>query len=299
MRTMFIACAGAIIAGAEAGPIEPTYLVPESGHAAIGQEMSLALRPGIDADSPARPWPAAGVPWLFVRTDSTQRNRHGVGPEDPLARSISVRLLHPGVTMVGIEQPVSEKSVAGADLAEFAVDRATIESDPPALDGDIVLRRIESAKALIRVRNRTGASIRGDAATSKSGQRVELRALVDPTAVPIGSDIWVRAYVNGSSVPRARVFATNVDDGRVREALADGAGIASFRLDSPGRWRIEFHRLAPPLPPERQAPPRVRVIAPPTPGADGSDEPGSPRTEPDWVLYSATLTFDAGEGGRP
>ena len=97
---------------------------------------------------------------------------------------------------------------------------------------------------------------------------VEIRALMDPTAVMLPSDIAVRVYVRGDGAPGVTVIATHEPSGASRSSAADARGIANVRLDRPGAWRVEFHSLEP---------------------AEDDDA--------DWVLHSGTLTFDAGAGG--
>lgn len=119
--------------------------------------------------------------------------------------------------------------------------------------------RVQSACALVRA-----GSAATDVAVSKSGLATEIRALMDPTALLLPSDMAVRVYADGSAVAGATVIATHAASGEERRTTADDKGIAPVRLDRTGVWRVEFHHAAP--------------------SRDGGA---------DWVVYTCVLTFEA------
>ena len=132
------------------------------------------------------------------------------------------------------------------------------------------MRRIESAKGLVRVSDPEGRPVRPSAvAQSKTGQAVEIRPLADPTMTAVGSDLPLRAYVLGEKLVGARMLATCIADGVTREAITDESGSCHFRIASTGVWRVEFHDVRP-----------------------LSDDP-----EATWAIYSATLTFEVTRNG--
>ena len=225
-------------------------------------------------------WDEAGIEWVFVRDSRSQRN-HPSAPVEADGRTVRVAPTRAGVTMVGVDlaRRVEVMGVeefgrlmqrAGQAWEESATGHE--KAPPPGQEAplrdavaQVRVQRVESACALVRV----GGSAT-DVAVSKSGLATEIRALMDPTALLLPSDMAVRVYADGSGVPGATVIATHAPSGEERRTKADDKGIAPVRLDRTGVWRVEFHHAAPS-------------------SHDGAD----------WVVYSCVLTFEAtrGEGG--
>ena len=229
-------------------------------------------------------WGEAGVEWVFVRDSHSQRN-HAGAPIEADGRTLRVSPTRAGVTMVGVDlaRRVEVMGVeafgrlmerAGKGLEEMQTgpgkapprdqEAPPRDQEAPAQDAEAPLQvlRVESACALVRV---GGAAT--DVGVSKSGLATEIRALMDPTALLLPSDMAVRVYADGSGVPGATVIATHAASGAERRTTADEKGIAPVRLDRPGLWRVEFHHVVP-----------------------------SRDAEADWVVYSCVLTFEAGAG---
>ncbi len=210
-------------------------------------------------------WGGAGVEWVFVRDSRSQRN-HQSAPAGDDGMTVRVSPVRAGVTMVGVDlarRVEVMKAEAFGQLAERAGKASeTVPGKVPPRDGGVRVLRVESACALVRV---GGAAT--DVGVSKSGLATEIRALMDPTALRLPSDMAVRVYADGSGVPGATVIATHAASGAERRTTADDKGIAPVRLDRPGVWRVEFHHVA-----------RARDDA------------------ADWVVYSCVLTFEAGGG---
>jgi uncharacterized GH25 family protein len=82
--------------------------------------------------------------------------------------------------------------------------------------------------------------------TSKTGQKVEVLPLVDPTRVAPGDDLPVRVYYEGIKVAKARVTASVVPtaggDPINLEAAhpTDEHGTTRFRVSQGGTWTIRF-----------------------------------------------------------
>lgn len=258
----------ALTAAAVRGQSAP-FLVPDRYAGAVGEELRLSVRtaepghPG-EADLAQTDWP--GVEWFFARVGGTQENRSEVVPGD--AGAVTWPLTHAGVTMVGVDfEPVIE-TVPGERFARLLAER-TAAAVPPdlATRESVRVRHIRSVKTLVTVRA-PGAPT-PDAATgvSKAGQAVEIRPLFDPTATPVGGDLPLRMYIDGDAFGKPRIVATHAPSG-ASVTLGGGEGVRStldLRITGPGPWRVEF----------RHAAPLVGDAA------------------ADWVLYSATLTFEA------
>jgi hypothetical protein len=252
-----------------------TYLTPAKYAATVGERVAVFsdVREG---DVIRRtPWPTQTIDWLFVRAPGTQENRENVGPADPKEDFVSVTLAKPGVTMIALDTKPVVTIVSGKQFKAFAKRTATgrLYEDAIAAIADedrVRMRRIESAKTLVRVLDPDGKPMSHSAvAQSKTGQAVEIRALADPTMVAVGSDLPVRAYVGADARPGVKMLATCVATGKTQEALTDPTGSCHFRISDAGVWRVEFH-YAEPL----------------------ENDPNA-----DWVVYSATLTFETTKTG--
>jgi hypothetical protein len=267
---LLAAGAAAVAAGQTA-----TYLAPAQYAATVGEQVAVRVEAGDGEAVRPVPWPTERIDWLFIRAPGTQENREDVGPRDPQGNFIEVALTKPGVTLIALDTKPTETTVAGKQFKAFA--RRTLPSTAydAAIAGiadaaQVRTRQIESAKTLVRVADPTGKPASHSAvAQSKTGQAVEIRPLADPTMVTIGSDLPVRAYVGGSKQVGVKVLATCVATGKTQQAIADSTGSCHFRISDPGVWRIEFHHLTSP-----------------------PDD-----TKTDWVIYSATLTFEASRTG--
>lgn len=251
-----------VIAPAGANAQTVRTMEPSAGTAAVGETVRLRLS---DSRTGAVPWTEAPVEHFFARTSWTQHNRDevqaaGEGPEAlwPADR--------PGVLMLGCDLEPREERVTAQAFAAFA-ERVLPASRARALQtaeaaGEVLLRRAESSKALVRVIGQ-GAADAASIATSKSGQRVEIRPLMDPTAIEPGSDLAVRVYAQIPGPDDGVVIATNTTTGQVLRAPTNDTSLAVVPIAAPGRWVLEFHAISP----------------------DGGG----------WLVHSATLSFDVGD----
>ncbi|NUQ50201.1 MAG: hypothetical protein HUU27_09835 [Phycisphaerae bacterium] len=240
---------------------------------AHGTEARVRLLAG-DALAPAPvAWPAA-VAWLFSRSPGVQENLESAAPAaDGL---VSVPTGRIGVTVVGLDLPPDEIILsAGAwesfrrahlprmRVAESAAERETIR-----------VRHIRSAKSLVRVREAgaggaSAAAASADApsaeAVSKTGQKAELRPLMDATRLRVGDDLALCVYADNVRRTGVRVTAVSVAAGAEQRVDVGEGGLANVRITHAGPWRIVCHF------------------------AEAAEAV-------DLVLYSATLTFEV-EGG--
>lgn len=213
-------------------------------------------------------WDTLDVQWLFWRWQDRAENRH---PETvPAAEAGALRLEagEAGPVVVGADFPQRTARLTAEQAAQVRQLAA-----PPGPAGTqhaaqpLAVIRLESATAIVRSdRDDSGPS---PIATSKTGQGAEIRPLMDPSRVPVDSDLAIRAYVQGASAPAQRVLAVHLDSGRTTPIDTDDSGIGSFTIDASGAWLLYFHRLE-----------------------DGEGE-RRPR------LFTATLRFDAPREGAP
>lgn len=252
------------------------FAEPAAAEVARGEAVSLSL---VDADG-AQSWTEHGAEYFLARTAWSQDNRDAV-PVAPLSRGLEATWVagEPGVLLLGVDLAARDETVSTGSFVSF-VERVLPASRRGALggllatddpEGMVVVRRVESCKALVRVEEGDDAPV--SIATSKTGQVVEIRPLMDPTAIVPGSDLAVRVYSRVPGPADGLVIATNVTTGETVRAPTNATSLAVIPIGEAGRWRLEFH-----------------AVEPAEAGAD-TDEEGTA----EWTVHTATLTFDVGE----
>jgi hypothetical protein len=282
------------LAGASARGQTSFYIVPDRPEAGVGEPFVITgERPG----GTGAPWPAEWLTWMFVRGGGGQRNYEPGTPAAEAGKAGPVITLEGfDAGMVGVELAPRDEAMDGKALAAWARENLSAKTLPEGLEalegaGPVVVRRVESAKALIRTRGegelrRENRPTRSATATDKAGQAVEIRPLFDPTAQPVPCDITLRMYAQGEGAKRAQLRVVHVASGEEQRVIADEKAIALVHLERPGAYRVEFHALVKYVPPDAPAGTR----APPASNAA-------------WALHTATLTFTvpdlAKEGPAP
>lgn len=205
-------------------------------------------------------WPE-GIDRIFVRSPGFQVNLSSEQAPRPVIgqRSMAITLEHPGVTLIGIDLARSDLDWPVESFRVLTGAGATPESIPDA--GTVRARLIECANSIVRVGSGPGST--ESVGTSKAGQVVEIRPLMDPAVAPVGSDVPLKAYIRGDAVKDAVVTATNASTGEVQDVHLARSGTGFFHVASPGLWRLEFRKA-------------VRT---------------EKENQPPWTVYSATLTF--------
>jgi hypothetical protein len=237
---------------------DAVLLTPTAHTVRQGETLRLNIEERTPAAALAAPWPAE-LSWFFVRLAGTQENRTAEVPPRERPQELTPAL--PGVAMIGVDLPPRESKWTPDEFASFA--RVTgCDDAPPATDAKVLI--LASATTLVRVNDAAGVTADDTTATTKSGQKVEIRPLMDPTTLAAGSDLPVRVYVQGEAVRDAIVLATHTPSGATVRARADTKGIAHLRIDQPGAWRIE-----------------LRSLRAPTKDADR------------WTIASASLSFES------
>jgi len=214
--------------------------------------------------SAASTFPAAPS-WFFIRLAGTQENRDASNtPAATRDGTLSLTLPLAGVALMGLDLAPQTSQWTLDVLHAFALSTGHADLCPTA--AATVEHRI-SAATLVRVTTDSGEARPDATATSKSGLAAEIRPLMDPTTLGVGSDLPLRLYVDGEAVADARITASHAATATTRSASTDARGIASIRIDHPGPWTLEFHTLTP------------------------LTDPADPH--PRWRAASASLTFSA------
>ncbi len=245
------AAVGATIA-ARAGAQSTTYLVPARFEAESGSKLEIHVELGVgDALSPAA-WPTGGLDQFFVRTAGTQRNLPEVAPARPEDAFVSIDLGDPDAAMIGLDRRPWIESVPGPKLRAFLEKDVAASSLPEGwkarTDADALrVRHLDSAKLLVRsVRELTVGGepekLPGSATSaSRAGQRSEIKVLVDPTVMALGSDLPLRVSWFDSKDVDATILAKNLPSGS-EVSVRTTKGNGWLRIDHPGRWQLEVHR---------------------------------------------------------
>ncbi len=256
---------------AAAGVLPASYLLPDKFVATAGGQVSLRVETGTPLAAQTAAWPADRLKWVFSRGVGVQENRDRIEATDPAKQVAAVTIPTPGVTVIGVDFKPVVTQVSGAELNAFLTANVAGAADNPAVKAlgaqpKVRVRRIESATTMVRA---PAGDIRDEhsaVAQAKTGQAVELRPLFDPTMLKVGADFPVRAFVDGSKQAGAKIQASaKATDAKT----ADDTAAAPFSIKQAGVWRIEFHH-AEPL----------------------KNDPAA-----DWVIYSATLTFEVRSEG--
>lgn len=269
----------AVVAAAPASAAPPTtlFLTFTPAQPEVGQSVELQWVAGAGREAQAAPWPDEGVAWMLIRAGGGQQNRHDVRPARNGDRTVAVEITQPGVTVIGIDQRPVISEMTGAELREY-IERHV--GDPAvrekarelAADRTYRVQHVASAKVLVRTRSADSNPRPAALAMSKTGQAAELRPAADPTALRVGSDLPVTAYIEGAKKEKIRILATNGATGRTATFQEVSGGSGYFRIGEAGPWRVEFHHAA----------------------------PVSDHKDAEWIIYTATLSFDvAASGGTP
>ncbi len=270
MAATLVACAWA----AMAADLPVMYLTPETYTPTVGQPLLLRAQLGTPLRAADTAWPQDRLASLFVLGGGTRLNRPTLPPSARDVNATEVTIAHPGVTVIGCNEQPQVTALTGEELRGFLRQNLAAADENPevqALAGvkQVRVRRIASAVTQVRSPE-AGLRAPSPLALAKVGLRNEIRPLMDPTATPVGRDVAVRVYVEGSKVAGAKVQATNLAQGTTQDKRTDDTGATYFTMTAAGTWRIEFH-VAQKL----------------------SDDP-----EADWLVRSATLTFETPAEGK-
>jgi hypothetical protein len=218
--------------------------------------------------------------WLYALGEHASHNYSALPPQDAGTLRASDLLADSQAVLFGVER---HERVVEMEAGHFALlaARAGVQRAPEAAgepegdgggEGGVVrVRRIEASKAIVRATPQPEGLHHSTIVTAKRGERAEIRPLFDPTMLEPESVFPVRVYTEGDGAKGATVIATHVETGAEHRVVADDKAIAILTLDRPGAWRVEFHVATPAAPEDADA---------------------------DWVVYSATLSFDVIGGAR-
>lgn len=213
-------------------------LTPDRFHTTPSQPITLSYPSPTASEFPAAP------AWFFVRLAGTQENRDATNATAPSPDgTLALPLPLAGVALIGLDLPTETSEWDAQTFTTFAQSAGRHDLCPTT--PSTVEHRI-SAATIVRISNEANSA--GNApsdptATSKAGLAAEIRPLMDPSALGVGSDLPIRIYIDGDAVAAARVSATHEATGTIINAATDSKGIATVRIDHAGKWTIRFHTI--------------------------------------------------------
>ncbi len=267
IREVFAAWLGAatVLGGELPAELGGRHLAVSKHAARVGDAVEISVgSAGAGAGRAASGWPESEIKWIFERADGTQRNHDTLSAAGVAKDRASIPLRQTGVTMVGLDFKPRDVTLDEAQLGDL-LKRFPEAPGEDNRDGSAAkigrrVRHESSATALIRSVDSDEPSA---IATSKSGQRAEIRPFMDPTLLKIGGDLPLKVYADGDKAVGARVRIVP-PRGDAIEQVSNPSGMVTIAIDASGVWRLEMEQL-------------VRA----------KHEPAT-----DWVFYTSSLTFE-------
>lgn len=270
IRVIALALGAACAPGAELPPeFAGRYVTVSTFRAGVGSSIDLSIQATRPAAGRATSsWPEGEIKWIFERADGTQRNQDTLPAAGAAKDRASITLRQAGVTMVGLDFKPREFMLDEAQLGEL-LKRFPGAAGEKKIDGatksGLRVRHESSATTLIRSLDSDESSA---IATSKSGQRAEIRPFMDPTLMKVGGDLPVKVYADGDKAAGARVRVVP-PGGDAIEHVSNPSGMVTISINASGVWRVEMEQL---------------VLAKHEPAVD-------------WIFYASSLTFEVPAAG--
>jgi hypothetical protein len=278
MRTSTFAILFAITGSALAelpASLSPRSLVASRMRVDANETVELRMATsGAAADRAAR-WPDDEIAWFFHRADGKQTNRDTLAPATPGSDRAPLTLTDAGVSMIGLQLRPQVVTVNEKQMDELRqrFDQKSADKNAPVPAGakGARVRHHSCATVLIHVDSADATSDESSAvATSKSGQKAEIRAMLDPTRRKTGDELPLRVYADGDKAAGARVRAIS-PGGKEVSSVTNPTGFVTIAITEAGTWRVEVQQLVP-----------------------ARDDPDA-----EWVLYSGSLTFETADAASP
>lgn len=193
-------------------------------------------------------WPTQEIGWLFVREEGTQHNLDALAPATEDKTLLRLERQGGGSALVGWDMPPRVEPTRPAELRTFLAERAgrkVLPREIGELAGNepVPVLRLESMALVVGAP--AGAAPAGPSAvaSSKGGQRMELRALFDPSFVAAGSDLAFRLYLPEGGRQDVYVRCVHLASREARELELAQDGSVRARLDRSGAWMLEASRV--------------------------------------------------------
>jgi uncharacterized GH25 family protein len=151
---------------------------------------------------------------------------------------LNATLGEPGIATLWVDVAPRTIDLAPKDVEEYLVDIGASElvkqrwlATPGKRWREMYSKH---AKAFVRV---------GDGGSDRSwsepvGMFLEIVPQSDPTKLVVGGELSVQVLRDRSSIPGFSVAVSREGSAREQMQKTDGGGLATFKLDAPGRWLV-------------------------------------------------------------
>lgn len=244
------------------------FIQPAGFSPSAGQPLKLSL---VDRSSVPSTLlkPTAEIRRFLLRSTGAQENRETLASTIEDSTVLITPAIPRGSALVGIELVPRSGTLDITLFRYFLSAGASNGLSPPIGVREVSVSQFNSCKAIVHGSNNGSGST---AVCTKTGLRSEICPLTDPSVIPIGSDLPVRAMVGGSPAKQVRLVVTPPGSDDPRALTTDDVGAAHVRIDAPGVWQLQF-----------------QVARPAAPGSDV-----------EWDIFTSTLVFEvqSAEGAK-
>ena len=162
---------------------------------------------------------------------------------DSLTSLLRLEVGEAGTYVVGVSTAPSEIALSGEEFNEYL----RLDGIPDVLAartkigelGDSARERYSKhVKAVVQVGDRRTAGF-----DVPLGYPAEIVPITNPYVLRVGGELRVRCLVDGKPVVNQLVIAGGEGAGGAfeeRSARSDASGVATFRIDQPGKWYVKF-----------------------------------------------------------
>jgi uncharacterized GH25 family protein len=176
---------------------------------------------------------------------------------------LTVDVGEPGTYIVGASTRARDLALAGADFNEYLEhdgipDVLQARADSYELEKDVVEKYEKHVKGIFQVGDRPDRPKawwqfwKDDselAYLTPLGYPAEIIPLVNPYLLAAGDSIQVRCLVDGNAASNQYIMIGGEGSSGVsfpvRNSRTDADGVATFRLNAPGKWYLEFINMVP------------------------------------------------------
>ncbi|MFT7671093.1 MAG: hypothetical protein ACI8X5_003809 [Planctomycetota bacterium] len=220
-----------------------------------GGQLEVSLQRGEAGSLRTLPFPGTEQRnWVFLRSPQSQSNFQEVptlgAKEERGQLALPAGNYQSEGVVVGLDLKPSLVELPLADWERFQVQKLGAKEPAPFTSAfetpsTVRLRRIESSKLLVRLREGKEVPIPSAVLMTKTGQAVELRPLADPTTITPGGDFPVKFYSPSGTSAGVFVTALHEASGTRTSFTTRPGGIAHMKITKAGAWTLEAHELVP------------------------------------------------------
>ncbi len=246
-RTLLITCALAILFVAVASA-HNLFLKLDDYFVAAGAQLRIAVLNGTFTSSEAALTSDRLVDISVVGPEGRTKLDTAAWTVGENASALTIRTGNPGTYVVGVSTLPRPISLAAADFNEYLEhdgipDVLAARTKSGELGKNVVEYYQKHVKTLFQVGTEQSASF-----STVLEYPAEIVPLENPYNLRVGDRLRVRCLVDGRAVSNQFVVAGGEQGGVAiteRTTRSDDDGVATFVIDSPGKWYIQFIHMIP------------------------------------------------------